>query len=59
MTQPNTISGGQTRQRMIRTSADAIAHLPKLYRDAANILVQNGEIELRDDAATHLESGSA
>jgi len=54
MTQPNTISGGQTRQRMIRTS-----HLPKLYRDAANILVQNGEIELRDDAATHLESGSA
>jgi len=60
MTQPNeTSSVGQSRPRILRTSADAIKHLPKLYREAAQILVLNGDIELADDAATHPESGSA
>jgi hypothetical protein len=60
MTQPNeTSSVGRPRQKILRTSADTIEHLPKLYREAARILVLNGDIELADDTATHSESGSA
>jgi hypothetical protein len=50
---------GHPRQRKLKASKEIVESLPRLYREAAFILVQNGDIELTDDVVSQPERGSA